>query len=77
MIVLYFSVIQVGVSAPVFSICAQYMVIWILYLYVQERTLQQLLTVYTFWHGHWMLGQYFFSYFFMMNVFLFGFCFSS
>lgn len=34
-----------------------------LYLYVQERMLRQLLTVFTFWHGHWMQGLVFLYYF--------------
>lgn len=52
--VLNFSVMHVGVSALVLYVYS--VVIRNLYLYVQERMLQQLLTVCTFWHGHWMLG---------------------
>ncbi len=37
-----------------------------LYLYVQGRMLQQLLTVFTFWHGHWMQGFFFFPFNHMM-----------
>lgn len=42
-----------------------------LYLSVQERMLQQLLTAFTSWHGHWMQGLpfYIFSAHILINVF--------
>lgn len=50
----YFSITQVRTECS-WSCFIQY-VVYKIYFYVQERMLRQLLTVFTFWHAHWMQG---------------------
>lgn len=83
---MYFSVFQVRASAVVlvlYECTVPFLINKIsikskLYLHIQERMLQQSLTVFTFWPGHWMQGLVFwiFAHHLDEYIFVLFFCFS-